>query len=482
MAGGSSSSLQDIVNSLASGLVSVSGVAHGTFSQLSTTGSPVYTALNSFLPANESPQTTKPKAYLNWILLDNQFGYVTASGQSGATPVGDPDIINTLATTFKLKQSGYLYIWVSNETEGWDAFFDNLSVCTYTGPMLEENHYYPFGLTMAGISDKALKTQYVLNKYRYNGKDLQNQEFSDGSGLEEYDYGARMYDPQIGRWHAIDPLSGDYDNLSPYQTCDNNPIRYKDEDGRFFGTILGTIVGAIVGGVDAAIHHKNIWKGAGKGAITGAIAGAVVDLTIVTAGTGTAALVAAGALSGAAGNAAGQGLNNLDGTQKGFSLKSLALSTAFGAATGFAGAKIGPYLPSLLGGGASGAAAVENSGLNASVTAGELENLGIGEEGALNAGPTHSDASTPVGRAGSQQPKIVTRNQPTTINGVTFTGHALDRMQARGITSPTAIIDVIDNATSTAAGSSPGTIVYVKDGLKVVTDATSTRVITVMKQ
>lgn len=86
---------------------------------------------------------------------------------------------------------------------------------------------------MSGISSKAASG--LENKKGYNGNELQNKEFSDGGGLELYDFNARTYDQQIGRFIQIDPETqeGDQESWTPYHFSFNNPVLNSDPDGRF---------------------------------------------------------------------------------------------------------------------------------------------------------------------------------------------------------------------------------------------------------
>jgi len=95
-----------------------------------------------------------------------------------------------------------------------------------TNDILQENHYYPFGLSYEGpwlMNDAARD-----NKYQYNGK-----EWNDDFGLNWYDYGARFYDAAIGRWGQVDALSDEPEQVDkfPYAYGWNNPTNLTDPDG-----------------------------------------------------------------------------------------------------------------------------------------------------------------------------------------------------------------------------------------------------------
>lgn len=191
---------------------------------------------------NDANQSNRPKAYLNFVLFDNDFKMV--DNNSGVRQVKTtPDELQELQVDqMTVSKTGYLYVYTSNESQQ-DVFFDNIILGVNSGPLVEETHYYPFGLVMEGISSNALKgTAYPANKIRFASKELQDGEFSDGSGLDNYDFTARNYNAQIGRWHSADPLADKYQHLSPYNYVANNPVKYLDPDGRLIKDKDGNII------------------------------------------------------------------------------------------------------------------------------------------------------------------------------------------------------------------------------------------------
>ena len=85
--------------------------------------------------------------------------------------------------------------------------------------------YYPFGLAFVGNQHFDLDESIVKQLFG-------NKEFQDVLNLTWYDFGARMYDPAIGRWIGVDPHAEKYPHITPYGFVLNNPARYIDSDGR----------------------------------------------------------------------------------------------------------------------------------------------------------------------------------------------------------------------------------------------------------
>ena len=105
-----------------------------------------------------------------------------------------------------------------------DHLGNNREVVDSAGTVKQVTNYYPFG---APYADPAAVLNASLQPYKYNGKELDRMH-----GLDTYDYGARLYNPILGRWDRVDPLCEKYYAISPYAYCHNNPVIMVDPNGK----------------------------------------------------------------------------------------------------------------------------------------------------------------------------------------------------------------------------------------------------------
>lgn len=180
---------------------------------------------------NDKAIAKRPKAYLNYALLDTAMKFV----KGGALRVGEMDAKNPEWKSLALNditatQPGYILVYISNEGQATsdinasNVYFDNMVVITNEGPVMEEDHYYPFGLLIQPISTTG--SGRLTNMYKYQG-----QEFDNDLELGYYEYKFRNDDPQIGRFVQLDPLSEKYDYNSTYAFSENKVTNNVELEG-----------------------------------------------------------------------------------------------------------------------------------------------------------------------------------------------------------------------------------------------------------
>lgn len=199
-----------------------------------------------------------PKAYLTILFFDERFKFIEEGSTlkrvlgpgSGQAPL--------VLDNIKAPKNGYCFVYVSNEADEM-VYFDNLQVAHNRGHIVEENHYYAYGLKITGISSKKLgdvNEGKLKNEYLYNDKEL-----FDDADLNWYDYGFRNYDAQIGRFVQIDPLAAEYDYQTPYAYAGNDPITNIDFMGLGVETGLTAATAKVIEGVTVTATRTAVTSG-----------------------------------------------------------------------------------------------------------------------------------------------------------------------------------------------------------------------------
>ena len=158
---------------------------------------------------------------------------------------------NTISPNMNISSSYHYFL---RDHQGRSAPCDasrlknNRVVVAHNGTVEQQNDYYAYGGPWGDSS-----TNQGFQPFKYNGKELDRVH-----GLDWYDYGARRYDPAIGRFLSPDQyvqMPENSQNFNRYSYCLNNPLKYTDKNGKFF-----VIDDFIIGFFRGAFTGENVWK------------------------------------------------------------------------------------------------------------------------------------------------------------------------------------------------------------------------------
>ncbi|MEE1945894.1 DUF6443 domain-containing protein [Pedobacter sp. KR3-3] len=184
------------------------------------------------------------------IKLKKQIGVRETNYLSGIQYTGS--VIDFVVTEEgrALPNSPYVYEYFLQDQLG-----NTRVVFKANGDIVQIQDYYAFGLEM---NPGNMLSSSPENQYKYNGKEKQAE-----LGLDQLDYGARFYDPLIGRWNVVDPKAELLEMSSPYVYSLNSPVNFIDKNGELPIFINGRV------NHDYERHDKRYWDAQLLSAIAG---------------------------------------------------------------------------------------------------------------------------------------------------------------------------------------------------------------------
>lgn len=213
--------LLGLLNQINQGVAGV--VADGTQYAGSTASFPA-----SMLGHQTTTDNGSPRAYLNWLVFDRNYAFLTGGFKQVTTAASETGTDKAheklqMHAPITITQPGYVYIYLSNESPSLvEVFFDDFRVTHTKGPVIQTDDYYAFGLTFNSYQ----RENSVINQFTYNGKEHQDE-----LNLGWLDYGWRMYQPELTRWGRVDNKADQYYSQGVYNYVANNPLIAIDPDG-----------------------------------------------------------------------------------------------------------------------------------------------------------------------------------------------------------------------------------------------------------